>query len=226
MHTRKQLISLLAALLLTSCATLGMFSGAQYEFEQGMAFFNRGSYEEAIARFQKATEHDPNFAQAYLYLGRSYVNLKRWRQAVPPLRTAYRLAPDQIRNEAFSILIDALFGVAADDFRVGDFKSSVTHLRELLDLQPTSSRAREDIVRALIAVGGDSLARGDISQALVSYSEAIRLSPHNFDAALGLAKAAFRNGEFQKSFQALQNALKLQPGSREAQSLFNELQSR
>ncbi len=225
MRIRKQLFSWLAALaLLSSCATLGIFSGAQHEFDQGMALFNRGSYEEASARFQRATEIDPNFAQAYLYLGRSYVSLKRWRQALPPLRTAYRLAPDQIRNEAFNILLDALFGAAVDDFRVGDFTSSIAHLREVLELQPTSSRAREEMVKGLIALGGDFLARGNISQALASYSEAIRLAPYSFDAALGLAKAAFKNGEFQKAFHALQDAMMLQPGNREAQSLLNELQ--
>lgn len=227
MQIKKKSFSLLAVLvLLSSCATLGIFSGAQYEFDQGLALFNRGSYEEAIVRFQRATEIDPNFVQAYLYLGRSHVSLKRWRQALPLLRTAYRLSPEETKREVFNVLLDALFSVAIDDFRVGDFGSSIAHLREILELQPTSTRAREEMVKALIAHGADLLARGNISQAIGSYTEAIRLSPSSFDAVLGLAKAAFRNGEFHKAFQVLQDAIKLQPGNREAQSLLNELQRR
>ena len=82
------------------------------------------------------------------------------------------------------------------------------------------------MVKVLIAYGRDHLARGNVSEAIASYAEATRLSPNSFDAVLGLAKATFRNGEFHKALQALQDAMKLQPGSREAQSLFNELQRR
>jgi Flp pilus assembly protein TadD len=227
MQIKKRLLSLFtAAVLLSSCATLGIFSGAQYEFDQGLALFNRTRYEEAIPRFQRATEIDPNFVQAYLYLGRSYVNVRRWRQALPALRTAYRLSPEGTKQEVFNVLIDALFAVATDDFRVGDFNSSIAHLREVLELQPTSTIGREEMVKALIAYGGDLLARGNISQAIAFYTEATRLSPNSFDAVLGLAKATVRNGEFHKAFQALQDAMKLQPGNREAQSLLNELQRR
>ena len=47
----------------------GLFSSAQNEFDAGLVLFNNGRYQEAAARFQKATELDPNFGRAYLYLG-------------------------------------------------------------------------------------------------------------------------------------------------------------
>lgn len=140
---KKQTLSPLLAifLLLCSCATLGIVSNAQYEFDQGLTLFNRGNYEEAITRFQKATEIDPNFGRAYLYLGRSYVSLKRWRQALTPLRTAYRLSPEETKREALDFLIDALFAVALDDSKSGNLGSSVDHLSEILELQPTNQQA-------------------------------------------------------------------------------------
>ena len=228
MRINRLLVPVLAvALLVNSCGLLpGMISDAQYEFDQGLALFNNGRYEEAVRRFQRATELDPNFGRAYLYLGRSYVSLKRWRQALSPLRTAYRLSPDETQREAFEILIDALFAVGVEDFRAGDFASAVGHFKEILGLQPTSTRGRSELVTALIAQGGDLLSRGDVSQAISAYTDAVKLTPNSFDALFGLAKAFLRNGEFYNAWQVAQEAVKVEPGNREVQSFLQQLPKR
>lgn len=78
----------------------------------GMALFNHGDFEGAIPYFQSATLDNPNFGQAYLYLGRSYLSLRRWREAIQPLRTAYRLAPEATKQEVFNLLTDAFLAAA------------------------------------------------------------------------------------------------------------------
>jgi hypothetical protein len=40
------------------------------------------------------------------------INLRRWREAISPLRTAYRLAPDATQHEIADILLDALLAAA------------------------------------------------------------------------------------------------------------------
>jgi tetratricopeptide (TPR) repeat protein len=107
---------LLIAGLLTSCATARIFNPGYADFEEGLALFNQGHFDAAIPYFQRASVDNPNFAPAYLYLGRSYVSLRRWREALPPLRTAYRLAPGAAKDEAFNVLMDALFAAAIDGF--------------------------------------------------------------------------------------------------------------
>lgn len=215
---------LFCALVINACALLpGVVSEADHEFEQGLAYFNRGQYERAIPRFQRATDLDPNFGRAYLYLGRSFVNLQRWRLALPPLRAAYRLSPDDLKREAFDILIDALFAVGLEAFRAGDFNSAVGYYREILTLQPTSARGRTELVRSLVSHGGDMLSRGNFSEAIAAYSEAVNNNPTNFEALFGLARAYFRNGDFSRALQAGQEALKIDPGSRDLQSLMQKL---
>lgn len=145
MGGKRIVIALLSLLLVSSCSGLGPFSGAESEFEQGLALFNRGRYDDAIPHFERAIDRDPDFAQAHLYLGRSYLSLTRWRQALPPLRTAYRLAPERTKREVLDFLIDALFGVALSDRREGNFDSSIRHLREVLELDPRSNRARQEL---------------------------------------------------------------------------------
>ena len=68
---------------LTACATIGVHSEAQVAFDHGLSLFQRGQYAEAIPLLQEATTLDANFGQAYLYLGRSYMNLGQWGNAIP-----------------------------------------------------------------------------------------------------------------------------------------------
>jgi tetratricopeptide (TPR) repeat protein len=103
---------LMLVLGIGACGTLPMFQPGRDSFDQGMALFNQGSFREALPYFQRATEENPNFAQAYFYLGRSMIGMRRWRDAIPPLRTAYRLAPDATKQEITDVLLDALLAVA------------------------------------------------------------------------------------------------------------------
>jgi tetratricopeptide (TPR) repeat protein len=107
---------LLVALLLgSSCATLRHFH-ANDSFERGLALFNQGRFDAAIPYFKRASDEDPNFAEAYLYLGRSHLSARHWREAIQPLRTAYRLAPEEAKQEVFNVLMDAFFAAALDGF--------------------------------------------------------------------------------------------------------------
>ncbi len=101
------------------CATMGHFRGED-SFSRGLALFNQGRFGAAIPHFEAATREDPEFAQAYFYLGRAYVSESRWRAAIQPLRTAFRLAPEAAKQEIMDLLIDATFAAALNDFNLGD----------------------------------------------------------------------------------------------------------
>jgi tetratricopeptide (TPR) repeat protein len=103
---------LIAAALLSSCAGLQTKNTAEEEFKTGLSLFNRGRFEKAVPRFERATEIDPEFARAYLYLGRSLMSLGRWEEAVPPLRAAFRMAPDDMKKEAGDVLLDLMLRYA------------------------------------------------------------------------------------------------------------------
>jgi len=50
-------------------------------------------WDEAISRFSQAAKLDSNFAEAYLGWGSCLVTVKRYEDAIPPLRVAVRLTP-------------------------------------------------------------------------------------------------------------------------------------
>ncbi|HEX2225872.1 MAG TPA: tetratricopeptide repeat protein [Candidatus Binatia bacterium] len=110
---------LIVLLLFSGCATIKGIK-TRNSFDEGVALFNQGRFEAAIPHFQDATREDPNFAPAYFYLGRSYISLSRWRAAIQPLRAAVRLAPDEAKGEIMTVLTDAIFAVAVNEFKWGD----------------------------------------------------------------------------------------------------------
>src|SRR5437879_3253944 len=50
-------------------------------------------WDEAISRFSQAAKLDPNFPEAYLGWGACLVTIKRYEDAIPPLRVAVALTP-------------------------------------------------------------------------------------------------------------------------------------
>jgi tetratricopeptide (TPR) repeat protein len=225
MGTVRSLLVMLSIGIMTSCATLGLQS-ARSAFDEGIAYFNRGDFEEAIALFQKAIELDPEYGEAYLYLGRSYLSLGRWFDAITPLRTAFRIAPAETKREAVNLLLDALLAAGADALKRGDFKSSIGLFKEALELKPESHEVKTQLLGAVMGFGTQSLSEGNPTEAINAFTEALQLSPNNIDAYLSLAKAFFNNGDFFKALQTVQNLLSLDPGNEAARSLMNQLMAR
>jgi tetratricopeptide (TPR) repeat protein len=118
---KKHLLVLFALpLLLASCATLGRFDPAHESFDRGLALFNQGHFAEATLYFERATRENPEFGEAYFYLGRAYLSQSKWRSAIPPLRTAFRLSPRAAQQEIMDLILDATFAAAVNDFRLGE----------------------------------------------------------------------------------------------------------
>lgn len=212
--------------LLSSCAGLFIRADARKAFENGLIHFNKGNYKEAVPFFERATEVDPDFSDAHLYLGRSYLNLGEWLRAIPPLRTAFRLAPGKAKEEVVHILLDALFGAALSELKKGNFQDSIDYLRETLTLNPQFAKARDELSKTLIALGRRSLSEGDISGAIAAFSEVTVISPDNIDGHIGLARAHLQKGNFLKAFRAIQKASDIDPANSDAEMLLKELMMR
>jgi len=221
MRTRP--IATIVLVLLAGCASMGILSSAESEFETGLGFFNRNQYDEAIPYFTKAIELDANYVNAYIYLGRSHLNMGRWAQAIQPFRTAYRLSPSQTQGEVLNFLIDALLGAAVSDFKKENFSEAIDYLKEGLRLDAGSRKILSQLVAVLIAQGRELLTQGHFRDAIASFSEATRLSPERADAYLGLARAFFKEGDLLKALDAVEKALRVDPSNRDAESLKKEL---
>jgi tetratricopeptide (TPR) repeat protein len=115
-----------------SCAGVSRFSPAYQSFERGVALFNQGYFAEAVPHFERATRENPEFGEAYFYLGRSYLSQSKWRAAIPPLRTAFRLSPRAAQQEILNLIMDATFAAAVNDFNLGEERGRRDSAKELL----------------------------------------------------------------------------------------------
>jgi len=133
MKRRLATIFLAIALVATSsCATLGRFSPGYDNFEQGLALFNQGRFAAAEPYFERATRQNPDFAEAYFYLGRTYISQSKWRSAIQPLRTAFRLSPREAQQEIMDLILDATFAAALNDFKLGEDRRPPARFEETM----------------------------------------------------------------------------------------------
>ncbi|HVO95345.1 MAG TPA: tetratricopeptide repeat protein [Terriglobales bacterium] len=110
----------LAALFCASCSSLGHFNPAYDSFDRGLALFNQGRFDAAVPYFEDATHENPEYGQAYFYLGRAYLSQSKWRAAIQPLRAAFRLSPREAQQEIMDLILDATFAAALNDFKLGE----------------------------------------------------------------------------------------------------------
>jgi tetratricopeptide (TPR) repeat protein len=208
--------------LFTSCAGVLTGSSAIVEFEKGLNLFNRGKYDEASSHFIKATELDPDYTNAYIYLGRSYINLKQWYSALHPLRTAYRISPDKTKTEVSSLLIDTLFALVIGEIRIGNFDQSKVYISEYLQLNKSLGNSNNQIVSFLITFAAEELKKGNLTNTISALKLALNIDPHNSDAYIGLGRAYFKDGRIFDVLNNIRKAILLDPNNKEAQSLFNQ----
>ncbi len=221
MIIRKTCVAL-SIMLLISCAGLMISPDAELAYGQGLVLFNQGDYEQAIPHFQRASELDADYAKAYLYLGRSYLNISQWVEAIAPLRTAYRLSPAETKKEAVNLLLDALVGGALQDMKKGNFNQSIGYLKEALDMEPGLDKVKNELVSALIAYGGNLISEGHFTDAIIQFSEAVELAPANINAYRGLAEAFINNGNLFDAMKTINRAINIAP-SEEERSLLRDL---
>lgn len=216
------IISVLVITFLGSCAGLRTGDSALAQFEKGLSLFNSGKYDKASTHFIRATELDPDYTKAYIYLGRSYIGLKQWYSALHPLRTAYRISPDQAKTEVSNLLIDTLFSLVIGEIRKGKFDGSNAYLSEYLDLNKTLGNSNNQIVSFLIAFAAQELKRGNLTNTVSALKLALNIDPKNSDAYIGLGRAYFKDGRMFDALNSIRKAILLDPNNKEAGNLFKQ----
>ena len=84
---KKQVLVVFVIIIIILVSTLSFAEEVYYK--KAMDYFWKGAYKKAIPLFKKAIEEEENLCDAYFYLGLSYINLKKYRDA-------YNLSPKLI----------------------------------------------------------------------------------------------------------------------------------
>jgi tetratricopeptide (TPR) repeat protein len=90
--TKKQLIIFFILILfgMQGCKTLSYDTGAEW-FKIGKASLDSEGYKDAVVAFDKAIDHNPQYAEAYYYRGLAHGSRGNDEQAVNDIKIAARL---------------------------------------------------------------------------------------------------------------------------------------
>jgi len=208
----KPLVLITALLTAAAVATTPALAG----WEEGVAAFKKGSYQQAITEFQTVVQQSPEGYQGHYMLGLSLQRADRREEALHHLRKAYDLNPNEVSvkislAQVYTSLrrheetVQLLKGVDAGAFPVkqqqvfyqmraqahkqlGNDDAAMNDYRKLAQLSPDSNPEAHYIYGAL------SLNEGRTDEAIKSLSQAVRIKPNDTDIRRTYAKALIRKG--------------------------------
>jgi len=162
----------------------------------------RESMDRAIAAFEEATGHDPEYAIAWAALGGAY-GLKGNFMSMPEMvhkaieleRRALAIDPD---------LADAHMWLGSSLLTLGRVDEAIVEIREAIRLEPDSGQAHQGLARALW------VGKGDFAAAIPEFERAIELNPESGYSYLQLSLLLAWEGQHQRAEEFSRRAVDLQ----------------
>jgi tetratricopeptide (TPR) repeat protein/predicted Ser/Thr protein kinase len=163
---------------------------------------SRDSLDRAIYLFEKAVEHDPNYARAWAALGQSY-GLKAQFFSLPDLndkaiemeKRAIALDPSLVNG--YSFLGSAYLGS-------GRYDEAIAAISRAVALEPGNATAHQALARAYW------LGKGMFEEAITELHEATRINPEAGYSWLSLALLLTFVGNYDQAEEACRRAIELQ----------------
>lgn len=162
----------------------------------------RESMDRAIAAFEDAARHDPEYAKAWSALALAY-----------GLKGAFMSMPDMIHRaielgrRALAIdpeLADAHVAIGNGLMNLGQIDEALDEIREGIRLEPDNGQAHQSLARALW------MGKGDFAAAIPEFERAIDLNPQAGYSYLQLSLLLAWEGELERAEKISRQAVDLQ----------------
>ena len=162
----------------------------------------RDSMDRAIAAFEDATRHDPEYAKAWAALGGAY-----------GLKGAFMSMPEVLHNaielerRALAIdpeLADAHIWLGTSLLGLGQVDEGIAEIREGLRLEPDNAQGHQALARAFWT------GKGDFAAAIPEFEKAIELNPEAGYSYLQLSLVLAWEGQHERAEEFSRRAVELQ----------------
>ncbi|MGB9010118.1 MAG: tetratricopeptide repeat protein, partial [Candidatus Acidiferrales bacterium] len=143
--------------LAASGALAGAAADATAQIQNAQRQFNAGNYSGAIATLQAAVQQNPNSAEAYYWLGRSYYEIRDYDNAITAGEKSVAI---DAKNSVYHQWLGRIYGGKADRDRSFSYARKVKkEFEAAVELNPSNIAARRDLeeycLQAPWVVGGN-----------------------------------------------------------------------
>ena len=175
------------------------------EFAKGIAAFNAGDNQAAVASFEEAVRKAPDAPEVHVNLALAYLRVKRPDDAIAELEKASAMAPNQPKF---------LFQLGGAYVDAKQYPKAITAFETGLKLKPelTDPLAFE----ATITLGAVYFAAGKVDESVARFTSALAARPDSSAAKLGLGKCAASKGDTDQALQYFQQVIATAPGTADA----------
>lgn len=170
-------------------------SSAERLYSQGLAQLSRDDYARALPYFEKATDADANYAEAWYQAGYCYGLLNRHAEALKASRQASRLRPDWSA---------AYINIGVSSYALGAFKDAAEAYRQAIRIDDTNPETQYSLGLVL-----GKLNRTD--EEIVAYRRAVSLKPDHANAIERLGLALFKQKRFGEAAAAFDQLKSYKP---------------
>jgi len=164
-------------------------------YSRGLAYYDKGDDDRAIAEFNEAIRLDPKFAYAYSSRGLAYDHKGDLGHADPDYNEAIRLDPKYA--QAYFNRGNAYYQKGEDDRAIADYS-------EAIRLDPKYAYAYNNRGTAYDR-------KGDDDRAIADYNEAIRLDPKFAQAYSSRGLTYYQKGDLDHAIADYGEAIRLDP---------------
>lgn len=172
-------------------------SAAERFYSQGVAQLSRDDYARALQFFERATELDANYAEAWYQAGFCYGVLGRHQEALKASKQAARLRPEWA---------EALVNIGASSFALAQYKDAADAYRQALRLEDSAD------TQYALGLTLNKLNRND--EEILAYKRAIVIKPDHANALERLGAAYFRLRRYAESAQAYEQLKTYKPDAK------------
>jgi tetratricopeptide (TPR) repeat protein len=163
-------------------------AGAERLYLQGLGMMSKDDYTHAVSYFEKATQVDPDYAEAWYQTGFAYGMLGRHADALKSSRQAARIRP---------AWAEAQINIGASSFALGQLKDAETAYRLSAKLDPANAETQYALGLTL-----NKLNRPD--EEILALKRAIALKPEYTAAFERLGAAYFKARKFDEALAAFE----------------------
>jgi tetratricopeptide (TPR) repeat protein len=155
-------------------------SAAERSYSQGLAQLSRDDYAKALPYFERATEIDSNYAEAWYQAGYCYGVLGRHQEALRASKQAAKLRPEWA---------ETFVNIGASNYALGQFKDAVEAYKQAIKLDDTNAETQ-------YALGLTYGKLGRNEEEILAYRRALSIKPDHVNSIEHLGLAYFKQKRY------------------------------